>query len=194
MPPHCSHLLQPLDISCFGPFEISWNAACHRFIRESGGRMVTRNEACKIACKVYLSTLTVPNIQAAFRRCGLIPFNPDIIKDHQVAPSLSFSKPPTCTITTNADLSTADAEKFLEEKGGKILENVTAAKKPTNTLSKVVSGKALTEDDILYKIKNIQTNISPRQNKSLRNLPHQDQALVEYLHQNLPRNQGRHWH
>ena len=24
--PHCSHLLQPLDVSCFGPFEVTWNS------------------------------------------------------------------------------------------------------------------------------------------------------------------------
>lgn len=33
LPPHCSHLLQPLDVSCFGQFEIAWNSACHSFLR-----------------------------------------------------------------------------------------------------------------------------------------------------------------
>ena len=37
LPPHCSHLLQPLDVSCFGPMETAWNAACHNHLRESGG-------------------------------------------------------------------------------------------------------------------------------------------------------------
>lgn len=30
LPPHCSHILQPLDVSCFGPFEMAWNSACHK--------------------------------------------------------------------------------------------------------------------------------------------------------------------
>lgn len=33
LPPHCSHLLQPLDVSCLGQFEIAWNSACHSFLR-----------------------------------------------------------------------------------------------------------------------------------------------------------------
>ena len=43
LPPHCSHLLQPLDVSCYGPFEVAWNAACHNYLRESGG---TRGLEC----------------------------------------------------------------------------------------------------------------------------------------------------
>lgn len=37
LPSHCSHLLQSLDVSCYGPFEHAGNSACHAFIRESGG-------------------------------------------------------------------------------------------------------------------------------------------------------------
>jgi hypothetical protein len=58
LPPHCSHLLQPMDVSCFGPLEIGWNAACHQYLRESGGRIITRNEVSKIASKVFTATLT----------------------------------------------------------------------------------------------------------------------------------------
>jgi len=36
LPPHCSHILQPMDVSCFGPFENAWNAACHHHIRVTG--------------------------------------------------------------------------------------------------------------------------------------------------------------
>ena len=39
--PHCSHSLQPLDVSCYGPFEIAWNSACHSHLRESGRNTVS---------------------------------------------------------------------------------------------------------------------------------------------------------
>ncbi|XP_046560289.1 MFS-type transporter clz9-like [Haliotis rubra] len=50
LPPHTSHLLQPLDIGCYGPVEAGWTSACHRHLRESGGKAITRYDVCKIAC------------------------------------------------------------------------------------------------------------------------------------------------
>ncbi|XP_053387223.1 uncharacterized protein LOC128551009 [Mercenaria mercenaria] len=51
LPPHCSHILQPLDVSCFGPFEFAWNSACKKYMRESGGRLITRYDVCQLAFK-----------------------------------------------------------------------------------------------------------------------------------------------
>ena len=28
LPPHCSHILQPMDVGCFGPFQIKYNQEC----------------------------------------------------------------------------------------------------------------------------------------------------------------------
>ena len=45
------------------------------------------------------------------------------------------------------------AEAFLQRKGGKILEDVfTAKEKQRNSLSRVVGGKATTEDEIVTEI------------------------------------------
>lgn len=152
LPPHCSHLLQPLDVSCFGPLEVAWNAAVHNYMRESGGRLVTRYDVAHLACKVYTATLTPSNIQSAFRRTGIYPFNPRVISDHQVAPSTSFQKDSDADPESSSSLPFA-AERFLLERGGKILENVQKATKSRNTLSKVVGGKAITEEDVVAKIK-----------------------------------------
>ena len=154
LPPHCSHLLQPLDLSCFGPFEVAWNSACQKYMRESGGRMVTRYDVCRLACRVYTSTLNVSNITTAFRKCGLYPFNSEVISDSSIAPSLSFTIESNAPLTSvNDTIRSQAAEKFLQEKGGKILQNVDTAKKVRNTLSKVIGGKSITEDDTIEKIK-----------------------------------------
>ena len=165
LPPHCSHLLQPLDVSCYGPFEVAWNAACHNYLRESGGNTITRYDVCKIACKVYTAALSVANIQSAFKRCGIYPFNPSVICDTVIAPSLSFRSsepvevqqcpPSSSTVPTPHTEHTKDdqvARSFLEKRGGELLKNVQVAK-VSRTLSKVVSGKAITEENITNKIK-----------------------------------------
>ena len=138
LPPHCSHLLQSLDVSCFGPFENSWNAACHHYMRGSGGKLVTRHEVCRLACKVNLQTLTASNIKAAFKKSGLIPFNASVLPDSHVAPSTTFIKgceetsvkapvSSSTPLSSSLPVSTSD-EVFLQRKGGKVLENVLTAK------------------------------------------------------------------
>ncbi|XP_056006761.1 uncharacterized protein LOC130050562 [Ostrea edulis] len=164
LPPHCSHLLQPLDVSCYGPFETAWNSACHRHLRESGGNVITRFDVCKIACKVYAATLTPSNIQVAFRKCGIYPYDPTVVSDSLVAPSLTFAAISSSTISPNSSSITSSEDKeneqpkqskekeFLECKGGQILQNVKAAK-VRKTLSKVVAGKPITDDGVLQQIK-----------------------------------------
>ena len=62
LPPHCSHILQPLDVSCYGPLELAWNSACHKYLRESGGKIITRYDVCRLACKAYTSTINPSNL------------------------------------------------------------------------------------------------------------------------------------
>jgi len=81
LPPHTSHILQQMDVSCFGPFEKAWGAACHSFLRSSGGQIITRYDVCKLACNVYTKTLTPQNLLPALKKCGIFPFCPDVIPD-----------------------------------------------------------------------------------------------------------------
>jgi hypothetical protein len=166
LPPHCSHLLQPLDVTCYGPFENAWNAACHMHLRESGGNVVTRYDVCRIACRVYMATLTPSNIQSAFRRCGIHPFNPDVISNSAIAPSLAFPKPGQAqTSTVEAAESTQSARSFLEKRGSSVLQNVGTAK-VRKTLSKVVGGRAVTEDVIFDKIKEHESRTTKPKSKA----------------------------
>ena len=42
LPPHTTHLTQPLDKGCFGPLKTAWKAVCHEFFCKNPGRAVTR--------------------------------------------------------------------------------------------------------------------------------------------------------
>lgn len=86
LPPHCSHLLQPLDVSCFWSVRDSMELSLSFFLKKSAGLAVTRYDVCSIACKVYFSTLSPANVQAAFRKAGIFPFNPSVIRPESLAP------------------------------------------------------------------------------------------------------------
>ena len=42
LPPHSSHLTQPLDKGCFGPLKSYWRHECHNYIVSNPGKVVTR--------------------------------------------------------------------------------------------------------------------------------------------------------
>jgi hypothetical protein len=63
LPAHTSHLLQPLDVACFGPFERMYNNVCHRTLRLSPcyitSIIVSRNKAIRWLCSENTDNISV---------------------------------------------------------------------------------------------------------------------------------------
>ncbi|XP_046545577.1 MFS-type transporter clz9-like [Haliotis rubra] len=93
LPPHTSHLLQPLDIGCYGPFETTWIRSCHSFLSVNSGKAIGKHDICSVACRVFNSTLTPVKILSSFTKSGIFPLNPEVIDDLAVIPARSFSRP-----------------------------------------------------------------------------------------------------
>ncbi|XP_052088188.1 uncharacterized protein LOC127725302 [Mytilus californianus] len=89
LPAHTSHLLQPLDVGCYGPLQNIYNSLCHRTIRTKQCAL-TRYDVCSMACKAYGNALSASNLQSAFRKTGIYPFTKDIINDLPLTPSEAF--------------------------------------------------------------------------------------------------------
>lgn len=78
LPPHTSHILQPLDVGCFGAFSKIYSDECQKHQRNTGS-VVGRYNVCSIACKAYTKGLSPANLQSSFRKSGIYPFNPSAI-------------------------------------------------------------------------------------------------------------------
>jgi hypothetical protein len=78
LPPHTSHILQPMDVGCFGPFSKLYSYECSKFQRETG-KTVDRYSVSMIACKAYATALSAKNLQAAFKKAGIYPFCPESV-------------------------------------------------------------------------------------------------------------------
>ena len=72
LPPHTSHILQPIDVGCFGPSEVLFQAEVKKFTRQKSSTSVTRY-ICGLVCKVYDKALQGDNLRVAFRRTGTYP-------------------------------------------------------------------------------------------------------------------------
>jgi hypothetical protein len=81
MPPHTSHLLQPLDVGCYSPLKVLYGHEVAELARQ-GVFHVDKLDFLWIYQRVRLSALSDSNIKAGFQATGLIPFSPERVLAH----------------------------------------------------------------------------------------------------------------
>ncbi|EFQ94160.1 hypothetical protein PTT_08258 [Pyrenophora teres f. teres 0-1] len=99
MPAHTSHLLQPLDVSCFAPLKRAYGHEIQELARQ-GVYHVDKIDFLQVYTQIQPTVFTQQNIQAAFQATGLIPLCPD-----RVLSSLTVVRtpsPPGTTADNNA--------------------------------------------------------------------------------------------
>lgn len=79
-PPHCSHKLQPLDVSVYGPVKSYYETECKSWIRNTQEQIEMFNIPELVRNTLYLA-LTPINIISGFKATGIWPFNPNIFTD-----------------------------------------------------------------------------------------------------------------
>ena len=89
LPAHTSHILQPLDVACFGPFQKIYNNKCQKLMR-TGPASISRYDVCKLACETYTLALSAVNLQSAFRKTGIYPVDRNVIISFSVLPAEVF--------------------------------------------------------------------------------------------------------
>ena len=78
MPPHSSHLLQPLDIGCFAVLKKAYGREIEHLIRRSI-TYISKTEFFPAFYAAFQSAMTEQNIKGGFRGAGLAPFNPEVV-------------------------------------------------------------------------------------------------------------------
>ncbi|KAH8621966.1 hypothetical protein IG631_23361 [Alternaria alternata] len=78
MPPHSSHLLQPLDVGCFSPLKRAYSREVESLIRHHINH-ITKLEFLPAFKAAFNRSFTPANICSAFRGAGLVPLQPDAV-------------------------------------------------------------------------------------------------------------------
>ena len=76
MPAHTSHLLQPLDVSCFSPLKAAYGHKIAKLARQ-GVYHIDKEEFLSIYPCVRSSIFTEQTIKSGFRATGLVPHCPE---------------------------------------------------------------------------------------------------------------------
>ena len=79
LPPHSTHILQPLDINVFGPLAVNYKNIILR--KSDYARHYSISKEKFIECYLEARNLTYTEhiILGAWRKVGLLPYNPDLI-------------------------------------------------------------------------------------------------------------------
>ena len=76
MPAHSSHILQPLDVGCFGPLKTAYGRQIEGLMR-LGVNHISKEEFLTAYLVAHKASFTTSNIQAGFAATGLVPDDPD---------------------------------------------------------------------------------------------------------------------
>jgi hypothetical protein len=78
MPPHASHLLQPLDVGCFAPLKKAYGCQIENLARNYINH-ITKLEFLPAFKAAFDDSITKNNICASFRGAGLVPYDPEAV-------------------------------------------------------------------------------------------------------------------
>jgi hypothetical protein len=89
LPPHSTHILQPLDVGVFAPLAIAYTNGVHSRTRFGASYSIDKVDFLEIYQEARDKAISVGNVLSAWEKTGLSPLNPDIVL-HQF-------RPPSCS-------------------------------------------------------------------------------------------------
>ncbi len=78
MPAHSSHILQPLDVGCFGPLKQAYGKQIEDLMRAHQTH-ITKADFLPAFYAAFQAAITEKTIKGGFRGTGLIPFDPESV-------------------------------------------------------------------------------------------------------------------
>ena len=80
--PHTTHEMQPLDTAVYAPLKAHWQDVCHCYLQSHPGKVITKYQFSQLFSEAWLKAMNPANIISGFRSCGIFPFNPTAVLDH----------------------------------------------------------------------------------------------------------------
>ena len=95
LPPHCSHKLQPLDRTVYGPFKTFYNQAVDNWMREkeNAGKSMTIHIIPNLVSYGFPKAMTPEYIRSGFRVTGIYPFDRNIFTPDEFISTYARERP-----------------------------------------------------------------------------------------------------
>ena len=132
LPPHTSHILQPLDKDVFCHLKREWAKHGKEFIHSIGGRVMTNADKMTLINKVLPLAFTERNIRNGFKRTGLYPFNPIAISPDSFLPSKNTELPEEHPVPDNQAIDDQHQIQIPEQR--KVIQDIQVDRKTTENV------------------------------------------------------------
>lgn len=107
LPPHTTHLLQPLDVGVFAPLATAYKNGVHRITSLGATYNIDKCDFLEIYQQARKEAITPTNVKKAWAATGLSPFNPELVLQYlphqlyseQYSVEIRPTTPPEATIT-----------------------------------------------------------------------------------------------
>jgi DDE superfamily endonuclease/helix-turn-helix, Psq domain len=87
LPPHSSHLLQPLDVAVFKGLKTRWEKSVGKWTRNNQGRRLPKSKFSKFISHIWTDA-PEQNIRAGFKKSGIVPVDRNVIKPKDFQPAV----------------------------------------------------------------------------------------------------------
>lgn len=85
LPPHCSHRLQPLDVTVLGPFKRALSVTQNDWLVSHPGQKIVISELTGLCSQAYDQSFTRKNIISGFKQCGIWPYSSTVFNEDEFA-------------------------------------------------------------------------------------------------------------
>ena len=75
LPPHTSHVTQPLDVGFYGALKTSWGKACEKYKLANPGIPLTKYTFARVFKDAWVDCVKMSTFVNAFRQSGICPLN-----------------------------------------------------------------------------------------------------------------------
>lgn len=106
LPPHCTHRIQPLDVSFFGPLKTYFNQEITTWLKCHPGRVVTQYQIGFLFNSAYGKAATIQNACNGYKKTGIWPVDSNVFPDYLFEPAETTNIP--------EHVATADLDTHIE--------------------------------------------------------------------------------
>lgn len=87
LPPHCSHRLQPLDVSFMKPLSLHYSDELRKWLRSNPGKVITLFQVSTLFGSAFIQSATMKTAINGFQATGIWPTDPSIFTDADFLPA-----------------------------------------------------------------------------------------------------------
>ena len=117
-PSHCTHRLQPCDVSFFRSLKASYDDKAQTWLMNHPGRAITEAEMISLFAEAYGRAANVANATSGFKKTGIHPFDPSKIEEMDfAAASVTDNYLPKTSFPVSEEATVMDANKVRQNVG-----------------------------------------------------------------------------